>query len=73
MTERGPELDIRWPIGLLFAAIGIAVGIYGIFSGARSTLWAHEVNINLWWGVVMLAFGLAMIWGAVRAGRRTRN
>jgi hypothetical protein len=73
MMESGPELDIRWPIGLLFAAIGAAVGIYGIFSSARSELWTYKVNMNMWWGAAMLGFGLAMIWGAIRAGRRTRN
>ncbi len=31
---------------------------------------ATGVNVNLWWGVVMLAFG-AFMWGmAMRAGRR---
>lgn len=73
MTESGPELDIRWPIGLLFAAIGVVVTIYGFFSNARSELWAREININLWWGAAMLTFGLAMICGAIRAGRRTQD
>lgn len=70
MSESASGLDIRWPIGLLFLAIGIAVAVYGIFSASRTELWALQINLNLWWGIGMAAFGLAMIWGAVRAGQQ---
>jgi hypothetical protein len=69
MSDSGPELDIRWPIGLLFSAMGLVVGLYGALSGARAVFLTRLVNVNLWWGLAMLIFGLAMIWGAV-AGRR---
>jgi hypothetical protein len=29
-----------------------------------------SVNINLWWGVVMLLFGLILLFGAARGRRR---
>lgn len=67
-SQSGP--DIRWPIGLLFLGIGVAVAIYGIFVVNRTPLWGLQINLNLWWGVIMTAFGLAMIWGGARAGRR---
>ncbi len=70
MSDSESGLDIRWPIGLLFLAIGAAVAVYGLFSASRTDLWALRINMNLWWGLIMAAFGLAMIWGGARAGRR---
>jgi hypothetical protein len=69
MSEGKMDLDIRWPIGLLFAAMGAALGIYGAFFMPPRKVWHFWLNLDLWWGVVMLVFGLAMIWGASRAGR----
>lgn len=70
------ELDIRWPIGILFSLLGVLVAFYGLVSPVR-TLYrpidASQVlvfNLNLWWGLVMLAFGLVMVVGALLAGRR---
>ena len=47
-------LDIRWPIGLMFSLIG---------ADARSL----NINVNLWWGVVLLVFGVLMLLGAMRS------
>ncbi len=70
------ELDIRWPIGLLFLALGALVAIYGAVA-SRSTSGLPigngriiEFNLNVVWGVVMLLFGAFVTWGARRAGRR---
>jgi hypothetical protein len=63
-----PELDIRWPIGMLFAVMGALVSGYGLLhSGDAQPL---GVNLNLWWGLVMLLFGLGLLWGAHRARNR---
>lgn len=70
MSGSTPELDIRWPIGLLFALMGIAVAVYGALADATAISAPHDINLNLVWGLVMLAFGLGMIWGAWRAHRR---
>jgi hypothetical protein len=70
MNDMNTGLDIRWPIGLMFSGIGAAVGCYGIFSRARGEVLGHAINVNLWWGLVMLAFGLAMVWGGAHAGRK---
>jgi len=60
----GGELDIRWPIGLLFLAMGVLLALYGAL--AEQTLRPLGWNLNLWWGLVMTGFGLVMIGGAVR-------
>lgn len=71
MSEGG-GLDLRYPIGGLFLVLGLILAAYGVATDANAEMYvrATSVNINLWWGVVMLAFG-AFMWGmAVRAGRR---
>ena len=49
--------DLRVPIGLLFIAFGAILAADGLF--------AHRlvlgINVNLWWGVVMLVFGACML------------
>jgi protein-S-isoprenylcysteine O-methyltransferase Ste14 len=68
MIDATPELDIRWPIGLLFAAIGALLVVYGALhpDGARSL----GLNLNLVWGAVMFLFGAGLTWGAWRAGKK---
>jgi len=68
MSDSTPELDIRWPIGLLFTVMGALLSAYGALSpdgGQRL-----GVNLNLCWGGVMLLFGLGLLWGARRAARK---
>lgn len=69
MSEGKMDLDIRWPIGLLFSAMGAALAIFGAFFTSAQKILHFWLDLDLWWGVVMLVFGLAMIWGASRAGR----
>ena len=54
-------LDVRLPIGLLFAAIGLALIAYGLRSDAAIYAKSLGVNVNLWWGLVLLAFGIVML------------
>ncbi|HTY87666.1 MAG TPA: hypothetical protein VMB80_09405 [Candidatus Acidoferrum sp.] len=61
-------LDIRWPIGLMFTLIGALLMITGAATGADAR--SLNININLWWGLVLLVFGVAMLLGAVR-GKKT--
>lgn len=68
MSER-MDLDIRWPIGMLFAAMGAALAIFGAFFTSSQKVWHFWLDLDLWWGVAMLVFGLFMIWGASRASR----
>ena len=57
-------LDIRWPIGLMFTLIGVLLTGYGVVK--RSASMSLDININLVWGLVLLAFGIAMLLGAIR-------
>ena len=51
------SLDIRLPIGLLFVVTGALLAAYGLASDKAIYERSLGININLWWGLVMLAFG----------------
>jgi len=61
-------LDLRWPIGLMFTLIGVLLIGYGAVESAASV--RLGININLIWGVVLLVFGVLMLAGAVRGGKK---
>jgi hypothetical protein len=61
-------LDIRWPIGLMFTLIGVLLVAYGAVNSSGSL--SLGININLVWGVVLLVFGVLMLIGAVRGGKK---
>lgn len=63
-------LDIRLPIGLMFSILGLMLVLFGLFGD--KTIYQHSlgININLWWGLVMLVFGAVMLAFGRRALRR---
>jgi hypothetical protein len=64
-------LDLRIPIGLLFGLVGALLAGYGAVTGPEVYQQSLGINVNAWWGLVMLVFGLAMLALAWRAARRT--
>jgi len=65
------RLDIRWPIGLMFSALGAILAVYGGATMHQPGATTRGIPINLSWGLVMLAFGLAMLAGA--AGKKKKE
>ena len=65
-------LDIRWPIGLMFSLVGALLVIYGLATGSDTEIYRRslDININLRWGLVVLAFGAAMLAMAWRASTK---
>ena len=57
--------DLRVPIGLFFAAVGLILVITGVASDYRAPL--TNANVNLYSGVAMAVFGSVMLWLARRA------
>jgi hypothetical protein len=55
------RLDIRIPIGWLFTLIGALLVIEGLLTGAPTTGAARGLNINAWWGGVLVVFGVGML------------
>ncbi len=56
-------LDIKIPIGLMFAILGVMLTIFGIATGSDVELYQKSlgININLWTGLFMLFFGVMML------------
>lgn len=64
-------LDIRMPIGLMFSVIGGLLITFGVVGPADIYQRSLSLNVNLWWGGVLLVFGLVMMGLARR--RRGRS
>lgn len=64
-------LDIRWPIGLMFSLVGLALTVFGFVTRDNTGLYSRSlgIDINLIWGVVLLAFGGLMLFLASRKGK----
>lgn len=65
-------LDLRWPIGLMFSLIGALLVVYGLITNSNQEIYARSLglNINLYWGILLLVFGGAMLTMAWRGGRK---
>ena len=65
------NLDIRYPIGLMFSIFGAILGIFGLVTN-HSEMYVRSLgyNVNLLWGVVLLVFGASMLLLAYRAKHR---
>lgn len=61
------NLDLRLPIGLMFSIFGVALTAFGLVSDPSIYARSLGINVNLWWGLVLLAFGLVMLGFALRA------
>jgi len=66
------NLDLRLPIGLMFTAFGVMLTGYGIVSDDAIYARSLGVNVNLWWGLVLVGFGLVML-GLVARSRGLRR
>ena len=59
------RFDIRMPIGCLFTIFGVMLVLFGLLTANADTYKRSlEININLWWGAVLLIFGLLMAFAA---------
>lgn len=67
--------DIRLPIGMMFSVFGVLVGGYGAATQGSEMYTRHSLglNVNLWWGMAMLIFGLGMLLLARRAAVAARS
>jgi drug/metabolite transporter (DMT)-like permease len=68
-------LDLRWPMGLMFAVVGAMMTIYGSLTASNAKLYERSlgINVNLWWGLVLLVFSALMLAMAYRAGKREKK
>lgn len=59
------NFDLRLPIGIMFSFYGVVLVIYGLASDKAQYARSLGININVGWGVVMLAFGAFMLFLAL--------
>jgi hypothetical protein len=64
-------IDIRLPIGLMFAIFGLLLSGYGLMSDAAIYQRSLGINVNLAWGFFLLGFGGFMLMLGRRAMRVT--
>jgi hypothetical protein len=65
-------LDVRLPVGLMFAIMGALLMIYGAFGDHAIYARSLDINVNLIWGGVLLAAG-AMFLGLAARGSSARS
>lgn len=60
------NLDLRLPIGWMFSIFGVLLAGYGLVSDKAIYARSLGINMNLWWGATLLAFGLFMLFLSYR-------
>ena len=65
------NFDLRIPVGLMFTIFGLILVGVGLFGGAALTEQSLGINMNLWWGLVQLIFGVLMLLFGWRGNSRT--
>ena len=66
------NLDLRLPIGLMFSLFGVMLTGYGLISDRAIYARSLGINVNLWWGLVLLLFGVVMLRFALAKRREER-
>ena len=67
------SFDLRIPMGLMFTIVGAILTLYGaVTHGSAIYERSAGMDINLIWGLVMLAFGLAMFLMGRRADKHPK-
>ena len=67
------RLDLRIPMGLMFTLTGAILTAFGLATRENTALYVKSlgINANLWWGLVLLVFGVTMLTLGRRAQLRS--
>ena len=63
------RMSIALTIGVTIGVIGLIIFLYGLFGPADYNRSAG-INIDLWWGLLMVVFGIIMGVGGYLSARR---
>jgi hypothetical protein len=66
-------LDLRFPMGLFFSALGVLLVGYAILGDKAVYQASLGINVNLWTGLAILLFGGLMLAGGWRAMKDTKQ
>lgn len=65
------NLDIRIPIGGMFSIIGLILAVYGLAtSGSDMYARSLSLDVNLYWGFILIGFGGLMLFYGWRAHKK---
>jgi hypothetical protein len=69
------NLDLRIPMGLMFSFVGIILAAFGASTNSTTALYEKSlgINVNLWWGIVLLIFGQVMFHTGRRANKQLQK
>jgi sulfite exporter TauE/SafE len=61
-------VDIRIPIGLMFSILGVLITVFGFVTMSNTQMYQKSlnVNVNIIMGILMLIFGLIMLFFAMK-------
>jgi len=71
--NKGHLLDLKLPVGWLFLAYGLVLGIYGLLSKKEMYARSLGININLLWGAGLFAFGAVFLLFAFASRKKRRQ
>ena len=65
-------IDIRLPIGGMFTILGLLLSLFGLFTSSDTILYQRSLgfNVNLFSGLLMLVFGVVMLFLALRSKKQ---
>lgn len=66
------NFDLRYPVGLMFTLFGALMAVFGVVSDPKLYERSLNINVNLWWGLVLLVFGVTMLTFAIKAKNNTK-
>ncbi|HET8842927.1 MAG TPA: hypothetical protein VFN35_15800 [Ktedonobacteraceae bacterium] len=66
------RMSMALTIGATIGLIGLILLLYGLFGKADYNR-SDNINVNLWWGLAMLIFGLLMSIGGAISSYRQRQ
>lgn len=72
-SNKAHRLSIALVIGATMGAIGIILLLQGLFGTNANYHLSDNINVNLWWGLVLIVFGILMCGGNYLSMRRHAN
>lgn len=67
-------VDIRIPIGLMFSILGVLISVFGVLTISDNPMYQKSlgINVNILMGLIMLVFGLVMLWFAWKGRNKAK-
>jgi hypothetical protein len=67
------RLDVRVPVGLMFATMGALLAAYGVAGDQSIYARSLGINVNLIWGAVLMVAAACLLALSVREKMRSRD